>query len=90
MANKSSLKPAAKAESYDDYSDDGSDRDPSDDEYWYSSCNEDSEYGYEVDEEEVAWRSQRMVMYAKHTHYDVIKEAAKYEFEYHLTKKENS
>ena len=31
-----------------------------------------------------------MVMYAKHTHYDVIKEAAKFNFEYHLTKRENS
>ena len=30
-----------------------------------------------------------MVMYAKHTHYDVIKEAAKFNFEYHLTKREN-
>ena len=31
-----------------------------------------------------------MVMYARHTHYDVIKEVAKFKFEYHLTKRENA
>ena len=31
-----------------------------------------------------------MVMFALYTHYDVIKEVAKFTFEYHLTKRENS
>ena len=31
-----------------------------------------------------------MVMYAYHTHYDVIKEVAKFNFEYHLTKRLNA
>ena len=39
--------------------------------------------------EEIAYRANRMVMFAMYTHYDVIKEVAKFTFEYHLTKREN-
>ena len=77
--------PSSEENDYDDY---GSDRDPSNDSYWFTSSDEDDEY--ELDAEEIAWRQQRMVMFAKHTHYDVIKEVAKFNFEYHLTKRENA
>ena len=58
--------------------------DESDDSYWFTS----SEEEYYDDAEEAAYKARRMVMSAKHTHYDVIKEVAKFEYEYHLTKKE--
>ena len=76
-------------DSSDDYGNDyGSDK-GSDDSYWFTSSDEDNE-NYETDPEDIAWRAQRMIMYAKHTHYDVVKEVAKYNFEYHLTKRDNS
>jgi len=73
-------------EDYDDY---GSDRDPSNDSYWFTSSDEDDEEG-EQDPEEIAYRNNRLVMYARHTHYDVIKEVSKFNFEFHLTKRENA
>lgn len=69
---------------YDSYA---SDRDPSNDSYWFTSSDEDDEDA-EIDEEEMKYRANRLTMYAKQTHYDVIKEVAKFNFEYHLTKRE--
>ena len=43
-----------------------------------------------MDPEDVAYKANRLVMYAYHTHYDVIKEVAKFNFEYHLTKRQNA
>ena len=88
MASASNYRAREPSSEEDDYGDYGSDRDPSNDSYWFTSSDEDDEY--ELDAEEIAWRQQRMVMYAKHTHYDVIKEVAKFNFEYHLTKRENA
>ena len=73
-------------EEFDSYASDG---DASNDSYWFTSSDEDDEEG-ELDPEEIAYRANRMVMYAWHTHYDVIKEVAKFNFEYHLTKRENA
>jgi len=84
MANAGSV--SSEESEYDDY---GSDRDPSNDSYWFTSSEEEAEEG-EQDPEEVAFKANRMVMYARHTHYDVIKEVAKFNFEYHLTKRENA
>ena len=69
---------------YDSYA---SDRDPSNDSYWFTSSDEDDDEA-EIDEEEMKYRANRLTMYAKQTHYDVIKEVAKFNFEYHLTKRE--
>lgn len=50
--------PAAQAESeYGDYGDSGSDRDPSNDSYWFTSSDEEEEDDYELDAEELAWRA---------------------------------
>ena len=78
----------AKEESDDDYGDYGSERDPSNDSYWFTSSDEEDDE-YELDPDEIKWKAERLTMYAKHTHYDVIKEVAKFNFEYHLTKREN-
>ena len=59
--------------------------DESDDSYWFTSS--DGDYD-EEDPDEAAYKANRMVMMAGFTHYDVIKEVAKFNFEYHLTKKE--
>ena len=75
------------SEEYDSYASDG---DPSNDSYWFTSSDEDDEEYEPLDAEEIAYRANRMVMYAWHTHYDVIKEVAKFNFEYHLTKRENA
>ena len=61
--------------------------DESDDSYWFTSS--DGDYD-EEDPDEAAYKANRMVMMAGFTHYDVIKEVAKFNFEYHLTKKEYS
>ena len=76
----------AKEESDDDYGDYGSERDPSNDSYWFTSSDEEDDE-YELDPDEIKWKAERLTMYAKHTHYDVIKEVAKFNFEYHLTKR---
>ena len=61
-----------------------SDGDESNDSYWFTSSDEDEE---EMDADDIAWKNNRMVMYAQYTHYDVIKEVAKFNFDYHLTKR---
>ena len=43
-----------------------------------------------MDADDIAWKNNRMVMYAQYTHYDVIKEVAKFNFDYHLTKRQFS
>ena len=63
--------------------------DESDDSYWFTSSDENDEDG-EEDPEEAAYKANRLVMFAGYTHYDVIKEVAKFNYEYHLTKKEFS
>lgn len=63
-----------------------SDGDDSNHSYWFTSSDEDDEEG-EMDAEDIAYRKNRLVMFALHTHYDVIKEVAKFNFEYHLTKR---
>ena len=85
MASDNAPDPTSESE-YDDYD---SDRDPSNNSYWFTSSDEEDEEG-EIDPEEIAHRANRLVMYALHTHYDVIKEVAKFNFEYHLTKRENA
>ena len=75
--------------SSDDYDSYASDGDPSNDSYWFTSSDEDDDE-VELEPEEIAYRANRMVMFAWHTHYDVIKEVAKFNFEYHLTKRENA
>ena len=79
---------AANASSSEEESEDylASDGDTSNDSYWFTSSDEDEEEG-ELDEEDIKYKASRMVMYALHTHYDVIKEVAKFNFEYHLTKR---
>lgn len=72
----------------DDYASYGDDGDASNDSYWFTSSDEDDEDG-ELGPEELAYRANRMVMFALYTHYDVIKEVSKFTFEYHLTKREN-
>ena len=66
-----------------------SDADASNDSYWFTSSDEDDEEYY-LTPEEIAFKANRMVMYALWTHYDVVKEVAKFNFEYHLTKRENA
>lgn len=66
-----------------------SDGDASNDSYWFTSSDEDEEE-VEMDAEDVAYRANRLVMFALNTHYDVIKEVAKFNFEYHLTKRMNA
>ena len=63
--------------------------DESDDSYWFTSDDENEEADDE-DPDEAAYKASRLVMFAGYTHYDVIKEVAKFNFEYHLTKKEFS
>ena len=63
--------------------------DESDDSYWFTSSDENDEEG-EEDPDEAQYKANRLVMFAGFTHYDVIKEVAKFNYEYHLTKKEFS
>ena len=63
--------------------------DESDDSYWFTSSDENDEEG-EEDPDEAAYKANRLTMFAGYTHYDVIKEVAKFNFEFHLTKKEFS
>jgi tubulin polyglutamylase TTLL6/13 len=58
------------------------DDEDTDEMYFSPTDGEDSETG--------AKKPQRIIMYCKHTHYDVIKEAGKNFLEFHLTKKEKS
>ena len=48
---------AANVVSDDDFDDYGSDRDPSNDSYWFTSSDEEDEDGYELDADEIAWRA---------------------------------
>lgn len=65
-----------------------SDRDESNDDYWYTS-NEEKDKGSDDDDEagEVpAEANYRVTMWSGQTHYDVVKEVAKFEHNMHLTK----
>ena len=61
--------------------------DESDDSYWFTSDDE-GEDDDDEDPEETSYKRNRLIMFGAYTHYNVIKEVAKFSFDYHLTKKE--